>query len=89
MDERLKRLLEELGAVLNDSFSESKQIGEMIAQIKTVGYDVFLVLNATIAIKKREEEPVRQAARTNGAVESGFNSQDIDFLKSMHISADR
>ena len=85
MDERLKRLLEELGAVLNDSFSESKQIGEMIAQIKTVGYDVFLVLNP---IKKQEEERVRQAPRRKGAVESWLNAKDIKFLKSMHISAD-
>ena len=89
VDERLKRLMEELGAAMNESLSESERIAEVIAKIRAGGYDVFLVLNATIAIKEREEEPVRQAARTNGAVEPKFNPRDIKFLKAMHISADK
>jgi uncharacterized protein (UPF0335 family) len=88
-DERLKRLMEELGGAMNDSLSESEQIAEVIAKIRAGGYDVFLVLNATIAIKKREETPVRQAVRTNDRVECTFNAQDIKFLKSMHITTDR
>jgi len=88
-DERLKRLTEELGAALNDSLSESEQIAEVIAKIRAGGYDVSLVLNATIAIKKREEEPVRHAVRANDRLESSFNAQDIKFLKSMHISVDK
>ena len=85
-NERLKRLMEELGAAMNESLSESEQIAEVIAKIRAEGYDVFLVLNATIAIRKLEEEPVRQAVRTNEGVECRFNAQDIKFLKSMHIS---
>jgi len=88
-DERLKRLMEELGAAMNDSLSESEQIAEVIAKIRAGGYDVFLVLNATIAIRKREEEPVRQAGSEGQRGESGFNAQDIKFLKSMHISTDK
>jgi len=88
-DERLKRLVEELGAAIHDSLSESELIAEAIAKIRAGGHDVFLVLNATIAIRKREEEPVRRAARTDDGVESGFNAQDIKFLKSMHISTEK
>jgi len=88
-DEQLKRLIEELGAAMNDSLSESEQIAGVIAKIRAGGYDVFPVLNATITIKKREEEPVRRAVRTNDGVESRFNAQDIKFLKSMHISTDK
>lgn len=88
-DERLKRLMEELGAAMNESLSESEQIAEVIAKIRAGGYEVFLVLNATIAIRKREEEPVRPAVRANDWSEPRFNSQDVRFLKSMHISADK
>ena len=88
-DERLKRLMEELGAAINDSLSESEQVAQVIAKIKAGGYDVFLVLNATIAIRRREEEPCRQAARKDNWCESGFNAQDIKFLKSIHISTDK
>jgi hypothetical protein len=84
MDQNLKRLVEELGAAINESLAESGQIAEAIANIRRDGYDVFLVLNATIAIKNREAEPVGLLARSNGAV--GFGPQDIKFLKSMHIS---
>jgi uncharacterized protein (UPF0335 family) len=88
-DERLKRLMEQLGAAMNDSLSESEQIAQVIAKIRAGGYDVFLVLNATIAIRKREEEPGGQAARTDDGIESGFNAQDIKFLKSMHIGTEK
>ena len=88
MDEKLKRLIEEFGTAINDSVTESEQIAEVIAKIKAGGYDVFLVLNATIVIKNRKEEPVSLAAQTNGRTEeSGFNRQDMKFLKSLHISA--
>ena len=90
MDEKLKRLIEEFGAAINDSVTESEQIAEVIAKIKAGGHDVFLVLNATIVIKNRKGEPVSLAARANGRTEeSRFNRQDIQFLKSLHISVNR
>lgn len=89
MNDKLKRLVEELGTAINASLGESEQIAEVIAEIKRGGYDVFLVLNANIAVKKREREPVSLPARTGGAVESRFNPEDIDFLKSLHICVNR
>jgi hypothetical protein len=89
VNDKLKGLVEQLGAAINISLGESEQIAEVIADIKRSGYDVFLVLNATIAVKKREREPVTLPARSGGAVESRFNRKDIDFLKSMHISVNR
>ena len=89
MDDRLKRLVEELGVAVNDSISTSEQIPAVIAQIEGGGYDVLLFLNATIAIMKRDEEPVSLRARTNGRPDSGFNLEDVQFLKSMHISVSR
>lgn len=55
MDERLKELIQELGHAINDSLSDSDRIAEAIGEIKRAGYDVFLVLEATIGFNKRDE----------------------------------
>ncbi len=56
MEQRLQKLMKELGQAINESISDSEQIAEVIAKIKSGGYDVFLVLEATIGFNKREEE---------------------------------
>ncbi|MGQ9918008.1 MAG: hypothetical protein ACUVS7_11370 [Bryobacteraceae bacterium] len=55
MDERLKELIQELGHAINESLSDSDRIAEAIGEIKRAGYDVFLVLEATIGFNKRDE----------------------------------
>mgnify|MGYP001617492440 CR=1 FL=1 len=59
MDDRLKELMQELGIAINESLSDSDRIAAAIDEIKRDGYDVFLVLEATIAFNKREgiDEP--------------------------------
>jgi hypothetical protein len=89
VDERLKRLVEELGLAINDSISTSEQISGVAAQIQESGYEVFLFLNATIGVVKRDERPMSSQARKSCRVQSAFNREDVDFLKSMHISVDR
>jgi hypothetical protein len=85
MDQELKRLMEELGGAITESLTHSEPIAEAIAHIKASGYDIFLVLNATIDLMHGQEQ-LRQAARRHGQLEATFNSQDIKFLKSLHIS---
>src|SRR5215813_11239250 len=55
LDDRLKELMQELGNAINESLSDSDRIAEAIGEIKRAGYDVFLVLEATIGFNKREE----------------------------------
>ena len=55
VEEPLKHLMQELGNAINDSLSESDRIAEAIGEIKKAGYDVFLVLEATIGFNRREE----------------------------------
>ena len=52
----LKNLMQELGNAINDSLSDSDRIAEAIGEIKRAGYDVFLVLEATIGFNKRDED---------------------------------
>lgn len=55
LDERLKILMQELGNAINESLSDSERIAGAIGEIKRAGYDVFLVLEATIGFNKRDE----------------------------------
>lgn len=86
MDQKLKRFTEELGAAINESFFESERIAEIMAEMKAEGYDVCLVVNATVGLKSREETPASQLGRINGKIE--FNREDIKFLKSLHVKLD-
>ena len=92
MDEPLKELMQELGNAINDSLSDSDRIAEAIGEIKKSGYDVFLVLEATIGFNKRDEndddESVDDESEsvTTGRIE--FTTQDARFLRALKISVD-
>ena len=97
MEEPLKRLMQELGNAINDSLSESDRIAEAIGEIKKAGYDVFLVLEATIGFNRRDEsgdEEEAEAAEaqpktifeTTGKIK--LTSQDHRFLRALKIAVD-
>jgi len=98
LDDRLKHLMKQLGEAINESLSESEQIGDAIAKIKAHGYDVFLVLEATIGFSKRDVrdedesagEPVTAPARRGAEPDAQFkiNASDMKFLKSLRISVE-
>ena len=103
MDEPLKHLMQELGNAINDSLSESDRIAEAIGEIKKAGYDVFLVLEATIGFNRRDEnsadaeaeeddeqpEVTEQSKRGfEAAGRIKFTSQDHRFLKALKIAVD-
>ena len=55
--------MQELGSAINESLSDSDRIAAAIGEIKRAGYDVFLVLEATIGFNKRDDagdEPEEQ-----------------------------
>lgn len=88
--------MQDLGNAINESLSDSERIAEAIGEIKRAGYDVFLVLEATIGFNKRENgedadsdsEPLAepQEIETNGKVR--FTTQDQRFLKALRIAVD-
>jgi hypothetical protein len=95
VEERLKSLMQDLGNAINESLSDSERIAEAIGEIKRAGYDVFLVLEATIGFNKRGEgdegdeddastEPLE--LESNGKVR--FTTQDERFLKALRITVD-
>ncbi len=96
LDTRLKKLMKELGESINETLSDSDKIGEVISRIKGEGYDVFLVLEATIGFNKRDGEDSEESETIHfgSADDDGrqpefkVNSQDMRFLKSLRIKVD-
>ena len=90
LDDNLKQLMKDLGAAINDALSDSEDINEAIQNVRNAGYDVFLVLEATIGFNKRSktdgvEEPVGTGLR-NGDMKLQVTAQDLKFLRSLKIS---
>ena len=89
--------MQELGNAINDSLSDSDRIAGAIGEIKRAGYDVFLVLEATIGFNKREgeqedsdsDEAVRDTPiRYESAGKIRLTSQDQKFLRALKISVE-
>jgi hypothetical protein len=90
LDDNLKHLIKELGAAINDALSESKGINDAIQNVKDAGYDVFLVLEATIGFNKKptdSPEETAGVAETEGA-QLKVTGQDLKFLRSLKISVE-
>ena len=88
MDQHLKQPMKELGDAINESLSESEQISEVVARIKEGGYDIFLVLEATIGVSKQgEKTPEKTALVSTLSTNPEFkvSDQDLKFLKSLRI----
>ena len=93
LDDRLKELMQELGNAINESLSDSDRIAGAIGEIKRAGYDVFLVLEATIGFNKREDDDgVNKADADSEPVhfestgKISLTSQDQKFLRALKIS---
>jgi hypothetical protein len=94
VDDNLKVLMQELGNAINESLSESDRIAEAIGEIREAGFDVFMVLEATIGFNRRsenEEEEEGAEAPENVFESAGtikFSNQDQRFLKAMKITVE-
>ena len=95
MNPKLKKLMKELGEAINSSLSESDQIAQVITRIKEEGFDIFLVLEATIGFNRRDEESapaspelVSMRSKGNPNPEFSINANDVRFLKSLRIKVD-
>ena len=87
--------MKELGEAINGSLAESEQIAQVISRIKEEGFDVFLVLEATVGFNRHGDEAAEGAgpelvgARAKSRdPEFSINAHDVRFLKSLRISID-
>ena len=88
MNQKVKKLIQKLGEAIHESVSESENIAGVVRNIRDQGFDVLLMLEATIGLNEVEaagaaEEAVDPAAET---VSGHFTRNDLTFLKSLRIT---
>jgi hypothetical protein len=81
-----------LGEAIHESVSESEQISEVVQDIRKQGFDVLLMLEATIGLNEVEQQPVSEleTLKKESAAqgEEPFSAQDVHFLRSLRISVE-
>jgi uncharacterized protein (UPF0335 family) len=83
MNGRIKELIQQLGEAIHESVSESEQISGVVREIREEGFDVLLMLEATIGLNEvSDEETEEEEAGADGT----FTRNDVSFLKSLRIS---
>jgi hypothetical protein len=88
VDQELKQLMKELGEAINESLADSDQIAEVVSRIKEGGYDIFLVLEATIGVSKpgdKSADKTSLVTTLSSNPEFKISDQDLKFLKSLRI----
>jgi hypothetical protein len=91
-DSNLKRLMKNLEESINEALTESSGINQAIREIKDSGYEVILVVDATIGFKPGSKEAADGSSPADGAEEPvrlRITPEDAKFLKSLKISVDQ
>jgi hypothetical protein len=87
---RLRELIQQLGEAIHESVIESEQIAGVVQDIRTQGFDVLLMLEATIGLNDvaaKEGAAAGDDAEKNEAAGT-FTSNDLSFLRSLRISVE-
>ena len=105
VDDKIKQLLRDLGTAINGSISGSDDVNRQIQKIRDEGYDLYVVLDATIGLNKNDEEdgapalPPAEESTTTGTelivrndgkeVQFRINVNDLSLLRSLGIDPTR
>lgn len=92
MTSRLRELIQQLGEAIHESVIESEQIAGVVQDIRKHGFDVLLMLEATIGLNevtaKEAEAAAGAASAAEGQSAGPFTSNDLHFLRSLRISVE-
>jgi hypothetical protein len=87
LNQKVKNLIQKLGEAIHESVAESEHIAGVVKNIREQGFDVLLMLEATIGLNEVEMEEAESGSDTLvDAVSGPFTSNDLSFLKSLRIS---
>ncbi len=85
MTSRLRELIQQLGEAIHESVIESEQIAGVVQDIRKHGFDVLLMLEATIGLNEVSKE-TGEADAAAEAAGGTFTKNDVNFLRSLRIS---
>jgi hypothetical protein len=87
---RLRELIQQLGEAIHESVVESDQIAGVVQDIRKHGFDVLLMLEATIGLNEVSTKEIGdgEAGTEEGEGDGPFTQTDLHFLKSLRISVE-
>ena len=86
MTSRLRELIQQLGEAIHESVIESEQIAGVVQDIRKHGFDVLLMLEATIGLNEVIEGDSEETDETEEG--EAFTKNDRDWLKRLRISVE-
>jgi methyl-accepting chemotaxis protein len=86
LNQKVKKLIQKLGEAIHESVSESEDIAGVVKNIREQGFDVLLMLEATIGLNEVEAEAEEVTQSSEEDVDGPFTRNDLNFLKSLRIS---
>ena len=95
MEKELKDLVEQLGNAIDEAIAQSGKIGDIVHEMEEAGYDLTLVLEATMRFTPKgqasEEEPLgaeMESSLTRMVPTAKFDltPQDEEFLQALQIA---
>jgi hypothetical protein len=97
LDDKIKQLLQQLGTAINDSISSSEDVNEHIQRIRDEGYNLYVVLDATIGLNRLGEDDETPApdpkagmlVKSDREVQFRIDVNDLAMLRAMGIDPTR
>ncbi len=92
VDDKIKELLRELGTAINESISGSDDVNRQIQKIRDEGYNLYVVLDATIGLNRLDEEPevsTELVVKNDRQVQFRINVNDLALLRALGIDPTR
>jgi hypothetical protein len=96
MEKELQHLIDELGEAINSSLSESDRFAAVMAEMEQAGYNVYVVLEASLGFRKQGDAgtesgeaqiQVSPQPKTESVGSNEMTEDDLDFLRELKISA--
>jgi hypothetical protein len=91
LNQQVKNLIQKLGEAIHETVSDSDQISGVVREIREQGFDVLLMLEATIGLNELEEAGSGSTEADEAEAtefEGPFTRNDLTFLKSLRITTE-
>ena len=87
---RLRELIQQLGEAIHESVIESEQIAGVVQDIRKHGFDVLLMLEATIGLNEvtAKDSDESEGGSTAGQKVTSFTQNDLHVLRRLRISVE-
>jgi len=94
VDDKIKQLLRDLGNAINESISASDDVNQQIQRIRDEGYNLYVVLDATIGLNKQDDEEQMESSgeltvKSDKEVSFRINVNDLALLRALGIDPTR